>query len=60
MREERRERRKSGRDGEKTGGKEEGGGVNIMIIDIQHKDHPLFDEFKYYLNICISDSCQRT
>lgn len=36
MREERRERRKSGRDREKTGGKEEGGGVNIMIIDIHH------------------------
>lgn len=46
--------------GRKLEGREKEGGVNVMIRDIQHKDHPLFDESEYYLNTCISDSCQRT
>lgn len=65
MREGRREKEVR-RDGEKSSGKKGGEkkreerGVNIMITDVQHKDHPSFNRFEYYLNICISDSCQRT
>lgn len=60
MREGRRERRKLGGMERKAEARREEGGVNIMITDIQHKDHPSFNGFEYYLNICISDSCQRT
>lgn len=49
----REERRK--REGEKGGKK---GGGRSWCCD--HRYTALFDEYEYYLNICISDSCQRT